>query len=162
MTGLCKLSIRLTGLKNLFGSATRGNRLKSLDLMVGIFAIYDSGHNLHETVTTVADLARREINIQVLEPTLDTSKPADKVVVNVMVSLAEWERELLVERTREGVAHARAQGRVAGPKPKLTDEQAQQARQLIEGGESISSVARSFKVSRQTLYRALERPSLTA
>lgn len=58
-----------------------------------------------------------------LEPTLDTSKPADKVVVNVMVSLAEWERELLVERTREGVAHARAQGRVAGPKPKLTDEQ---------------------------------------
>lgn len=117
------------------------------------------GRNLHETVTTIADLARREINIQVLEPTLDTSKPADKVVVNVIVSLAEWERELLVERIREGVAHARAQGRVAGPKPKLTDEQ---ARQLIEGGESISSVARSFNVSRQTLYRALERPSLTA
>ncbi|WP_368485944.1 recombinase family protein [Rothia mucilaginosa] len=120
------------------------------------------GRNLHETVTTIADLARREINIQVLEPTLDTSKPADKVVVNVIVSLAEWERELLVERIREGVAHARAQGRVAGPKPKLTDEQARQARQLIEGGESISSVARSFNVSRQTLYRALERPSLTA
>lgn len=117
------------------------------------------GRNLHETVTTIADLARREINIQVLEPTLDTSKPADKVVVNVIVSLAEWERELLVERIREGVAHARAQGRVAGPKPKLTDEQ---ARQLIEGGESISSVAWSFNVSRQTLYRALERPSLTA
>lgn len=52
-----------------------------------------------------------------------------------MVPLAEWERELLVERTREGVA----QGRVAGPKPKLTDEQARRARQLIEGGESISS-----------------------
>ena len=68
------------------------------------------GRNLHETVTTIADLARREINIQVLEPTLDTSKPADKVVVNVMMYLAEWERELLVERTREGVAHARAQG----------------------------------------------------
>ena len=117
------------------------------------------GRNLHETVTTIADLARREITIQVLEPTLDTSKPADKVVVNVIVSLAEWERELLVERIREGVAHARAQGRVAGPKPKLTDEQ---ARQLIEGGESISSVARSFNVSRQTLYRALERHSLTA
>lgn len=86
------------------------------------------GRNLHEVVTTIADLARREINIQVLEPTLDTSKPADKVVVNVMVSLAEWERELLVERTREGVAHARAQRRVAGPRPKLTDEQARQVR----------------------------------
>lgn len=148
MTGLYKLSIRLTGLKNLFGSATRGNRLKSLDRVVGIFAIYDSGHNLHETVTTIADLARREVNIQVLDPTLDTSKPADKVVVNIMVSLAVWERELLVERTREGVVHARAQGRVAGPKPKLTDEQARQAGQLIEGGESIASVTRSFGVSR--------------
>lgn len=118
------------------------------------------GRNLHETVTTIADLASREINVQVLDPALDTSKPADKVVVNVMASLAEWERELLVERTREGVAHARAQGRVAGPKPKLTDEQARQARQLIDSGESIASVARSFNVSRQTLYRALERESV--
>lgn len=115
------------------------------------------GRNLYETVTTIADLAERGINVQVLEPALDTSRPADKVVVNVMASLAEWERDLLVERTREGVAHARAQGRVAGPKPKLNDEQTRQARQLIEGGESVSSVARSFSVSRQTLYRALER-----
>lgn len=117
------------------------------------------GRNLHETVTTIADLATREINVQVLVPALDTSRPADKVVVNVMASLAEWERELLVERTREGVTHARAQGWIAGPKPKLTDEQ---ARQLIDGGESIAAVARSFIFSRQTLYRALERPSLTA
>ncbi len=79
------------------------------------------GRNLRETVTTIADLAERDINVQVLAPALDTSRPADKVVVNVMASLAEWERELLVERTREGVAHARVQGRVAGPKPKLTD-----------------------------------------
>ncbi|MDO4665652.1 MAG: recombinase family protein [Actinomycetaceae bacterium] len=115
------------------------------------------GRNLYETVTTIADLAEREINIQVLDPALDTSRPADKVVMHVMTSLAEWERELLVERTREGVAHARAQGRVAGPKPKLTNKQAQQARQLINNGESVTSVARSFGVSRQTLYRALKR-----
>lgn len=113
--------------------------------------------NMYETVTTIADLASREINVQVLDPALDTSRPADKVVVYVMASLAEWERERLVERTREGVAHARAQGRVAGPKPKLSVEQARQARQLIDGGESVASVARSFGVSRQTLYRALER-----
>ena len=70
------------------------------------------GRNLYETVTTIADLAEREINVQVLDPALDTSRPADKVVVNVMASLAEWERDLLVQRTREGVAHARAQGRL--------------------------------------------------
>lgn len=96
-----------------------------------------------------------------LKPSLDTSRPADKVVVNVMASLAEWERELRIERTREGVAHARAQGRVAGPKPKLSPEQARQALQLLAGGESVASVARSFNVSRQMLYRAIERERQT-
>ena len=97
-----------------------------------------------------------EINVQVLDPALDTSRPADKVVVNVMASLAEWERDLLVQRTREGVAHARAQGRVAGPKPKLSVEQKKQVRALVRGGETVSAVARSFHVSRQTIYRALQ------
>ena len=92
-----------------------------------------------------------------LEPALDTSKPTDKVVINVMASLAEWERDLLVQRTREGVAHARAQGRVAGPKPKLSAEQAQMAKELIDGGKSVSAVARTFNVSRPTIYRALKR-----
>lgn len=115
------------------------------------------GRNLVDTVTTIADLAERGINVRVLEPALDTSRPADKVVVNVMASLAEWERDLLVQRTREGVEHARAQGRVAGPKPKLDNEQAQVAKELVDSGKSISAVARTFNVSRPTIYRALER-----
>ena len=115
------------------------------------------GRNLAETVTTIADLAERDIGVKVLEPALDTSRPADKVVINVMASLAEWERDLLIQRTREGVAHARAQGRVAGPKPKLTNEQAEVAKELIDGGKSVSAVARTFNVSRPTIYRAIER-----
>lgn len=115
------------------------------------------GRNLAETVNTIAELAERDINVKVLEPALDTSRPADKVVINVMASLAEWERDLLIQRTREGVAHARAQGRIAGPKPKLSDEQAQVAKELIDGGKSVSAVARTFNVSRPTIYRAIER-----
>lgn len=115
------------------------------------------GRNLHETVTTIADLAERNINVQVLDPALDTNRPQDKVVLNIMASLAEWERELLAQRTREGVAHARAQGRVAGPKPKLNEEQIRLAKKAIDGGDSVASVARSFGVSRPTVYRALGR-----
>ena len=115
------------------------------------------GRSLAETVNTIAGLAERDINLKVLEPALDTSRPADKVVINVMASLAEWERDLLIQRTREGVAHARAQGRVAGPKPKLSDEQAQVAKELIDGGKSVSAVARTFNESRPTIYRAIER-----
>lgn len=115
------------------------------------------GRNLAETVNTIAELAERDINVKVLEPALDTSRPADKVVINVMASLAEWERDLLIQRTREGVAHARVHGRVAGPKPKLTSEQAEVAKELIDSGKSISAVARTFNVSRPTIYRAIER-----
>lgn len=115
------------------------------------------GRNLVDTVITIDDLANCNINVKVLEPALDTSRPADKVVLNVMASLAEWERDLLVQRTREGVAHARAQGRVAGPKPKLNPEQKKQIDQLFQSGESVSALARSFKVSRPTIYSALKR-----
>lgn len=120
------------------------------------------GRNLAETVNTIAHLAERDINVKVLEPALDTSRPADKVVINVMASLAEWERDLLIQRTREGVAHARAQGRVAGPKPKLNSEQAQIARELVDGGKSVSAVARTFNVSRPTIYRAIKRTKTDA
>ena len=115
------------------------------------------GRNLAETVKTIAELAERGINVKILEPELDTSRPADKVVIHVMAALAEWEHDMLVQRTREGVARARAEGRVAGPKPKLTREQAETAKELIEGGKSISAVARLFNVSRPTIHRALAR-----
>lgn len=114
------------------------------------------GRNMVETATTISDLADRDINVRVLEPALDTSHPADKVVVNIMASLAEWERDLLVQRTREGVAYARSQGRVAGPKPKLNSEQKKQINRLFQSGECVSALARSFQVSRPTIYRALE------
>lgn len=115
------------------------------------------GRNLAETVRTIAELAECNINVKVLEPELDTSRPADKVVIHVMAALAEWEHDMLVQRTREGVARARAQGRVAGPKPKLNAEQTETARELVKGGKSISAVARLFNVSRPTVYRALDR-----
>ena len=113
------------------------------------------GRSLRETVTTIADLAERDINVRVLEPALDTAKSTDKVVVNVMASLAEWERDLLISRTKEGVAHARAQGRVGGRPKALTADQMRQIRALHAQGENVTALSRSFNVSRQTIYRAL-------
>lgn len=117
------------------------------------------GRSVRETVTTIADLAKRDINVRVLEPALDTAKATDKVVVNVMASLAEWERELLIARTKEGIAHARAQGRVGGRPKALTADQTRQVRALHANGENVTALSRSFGVSRQTIYRVLEQPS---
>ena len=74
-----------------------------------------------------------------------------------MASLAEWERDLLIERTREGVAHARANGRIGGRKPKLTADQVSKAAKLVEAGDTIASVAEAFNVSRATISRALKK-----
>lgn len=115
------------------------------------------GRSISEVVRTVADLSEQGISLRVLEPELDTSRSADKLMVHIMSSLAEWERDLLRERTRDGVAYARSQGRHPGRKPKLSPEQAHTAQRLIEDGHSYSAVARGFNVSRPTLYRALER-----
>ncbi|MFS0019304.1 recombinase family protein [Corynebacterium striatum] len=75
--------------------------------------------------------------LKVLEPELDTSRSADKLMVNILSSLAEWERDLIRERTRDGVAYARSQGRVAGRKLKLSIEQAKAARNLFDSGWSV-------------------------
>lgn len=115
------------------------------------------GRNMREAVNTIADLGERGMNVKCLDPELDTSRPQDRVVTNIMLALAEWERDLLAARTREGVAHARAAGRVAGPKPKLTPEQVRLVRKNVADGESVAAVARSFGVSRQTVYRALDK-----
>lgn len=117
------------------------------------------GRSVRETVITIADLAKRDINVRVLDPALDTAKATDKVVVNVMASLAEWERELLIARTKEGVAHARALGRVGGRPKALTADQTRQVHALHANGENVTALSRSFGVSRQTIYRVLEQPS---
>lgn len=72
---------------------------------------------------------------------------------HVMEALAEMERELIVERTRAGLAAARAEGRIGGRRPKLTAEQWAQAGRLIAAGESRKRVAMIFDVGVSTLYK---------
>ena len=114
------------------------------------------GRSVLDTLKTIDDLAKRGVAVVLLDPELDTRSKEGKLMVTIMSGLAEWERSLLIERTREGVAHARAQGRIAGPKPKLSPEQVEAVKAAASGGQTIAAIARSFKVSRPTIYRALQ------
>lgn len=80
--------------------------------------------------------------------------PGGKLIFHIFGALAEFERGLIIERTREGMKAARARGIKSGPPPKLTRQQTDHARQLIEDGQGREQVADLFKVSRSTLYRA--------
>jgi len=79
--------------------------------------------------------------------------PMARLLLSVMGAVAEFERALILERQREGIAQAKARGAYKGRKPALTSEQSEQAWDRISAGEAVAAVARDLGVSRQTVYR---------
>ena len=92
------------------------------------------------------------------EPWADTTSPAGRMVMTVFAGIAEFERSLILERTRTGRDAAKARGVQFGPRPTLSPAQLDHARQLIEQEDrAVSEVADLMGVHRSTLYRALQR-----
>ena len=90
------------------------------------------------------------------EDGLSTKGSTGKLVLNILASIAQFERNLMLERTRAGLAAARAQGRVGGRRRKMGPAEVTRARQLLAKGEvNADDVAGMLKVSRRTLFREL-------
>lgn len=90
------------------------------------------------------------------EPWADTTSPAGRMVLTVFAGIAEFERELIHERTGAGRVSAKARGVRFGRPPKLAADQIALARRLIAEGTSVPEASRILKVHRATLYRAFE------
>ncbi|EGH1755260.1 recombinase family protein, partial [Escherichia coli] len=93
------------------------------------------------------------INFRSLTDNIDTSTPMGRFFFHIMGALAEMERELIVERTRAGLAAARERGRTGGRPRRLTQEQYEQVGRLLAGGVSRRQVALIFDIGLSTLYR---------
>jgi len=113
------------------------------------------GRSLAHLVDLVNSLQGRGVGFRSLSDAIDTTSAGGRLVFHIMASLAEFERSLIGERTRAGMAAARARGSMVGRRRALTPAQLDHARLLIERGESPSVVARSLGCGRSTLYRAL-------
>ena len=114
------------------------------------------GRSLRHLLNLVADLERRRVDLQVLDQGLDTSTPAGKLIFAVIGAVAEFERDLISERTRAGLQAARARGRKGGRRPVMTPEKAAVARQMYDTREhTVTTIAKTVGVSRATLYRYL-------
>lgn len=101
-----------------------------------------------------ADLRAREIELHVVEQGIDTSTAEGRAMFGMLSVLAELQRELIVANTRDGLAAARARGRVGGRRPKLTQRQLDQAQHMYDSGQhTVEEIADTFHVSRPTLYR---------
>ncbi|MFF7730925.1 recombinase family protein [Streptomyces sp. NPDC008001] len=111
------------------------------------------GRSLQDLINMVAELRRREIDFTSLHENLDTTTPGGRLVFHAFAALAEFIRELIVSGTREGLAAARARGKVGGH-PTVVDEKIfNMARDLLPNPEhSITAIAKMLGVSPGTLY----------
>ena len=115
--------------------------------------------SLRDLFAMLDDFNSRGIQFRSLTEEINTTTPGGKLVFHIFAALAEFERGLIIERTREGMKAARARGVKSGPKPKLTRQQIEHARKLIDEGQRHEATAALFNVSRVTLYRALLKAS---
>jgi DNA invertase Pin-like site-specific DNA recombinase len=115
------------------------------------------GRNLKHLVNTVHDLSSNDIAFKVLTgqgANIDTSTPQGKLVFGIFAALAEFERDLISERTKAGLDAARARGRNGGAPYKMTAMKLQLAQTAMEKNETnVSELCRELGITRQTLYR---------
>lgn len=115
------------------------------------------GRSVRDVVNILHDLTDRGVQFQSLTEQIDTTQPLGKAMLHMVALLAELERGLIVERTKAGQQAARRRGVKFGAKPKLSPDQIDHARQLIEkGNKTYGEVAALLNVSRPTLWRALQ------
>ncbi|WP_155033691.1 recombinase family protein, partial [Burkholderia pseudomallei] len=107
----------------------------------------------------IADsLVARGVKLAIGSSMYDPADPMGKMFFNVLATFAEFEADLIRLRTREGIAIARAKGRLRGKRPQLSVKQQKELRRMYDvGSYSISDLAELFSVSRPTVYRTLAR-----
>ncbi|STS82082.1 DNA-invertase hin [Klebsiella pneumoniae] len=113
------------------------------------------GRSVRDLITLVSELQARGVNFRSLTDSIDTSTPAGRFFFHVMSALAEMERELIVERTRAGLAAAREQGRVGGRRRVMTTEVVERCRRMLDKGATRQQLADVFEVNIKTIYKYL-------
>ena len=154
--------------RNLYSDTASGKRddrpgleacLKALragDTLV-VWKLDRLGRNLRHLVNVVHDLTERNVGLRVLTgqgAAIDTTTAAGKLVFGIFAALAEFERELISERTRAGLAAARARGRKGGRKPKMTPAKLRLASAAMgKKGTIVGDLCAELGITRSTIYR---------
>jgi DNA invertase Pin-like site-specific DNA recombinase len=112
--------------------------------------------SLKQLIETVEDLGQRGIGLRSLSETIDTTSSGGRLLFNIFGALAEFERAIILERTRAGLAAARARGRLGGRPRVLSEEDLAAAKAMLGDTDiSVNAVARRLGVAPSTLYRQL-------
>jgi DNA invertase Pin-like site-specific DNA recombinase len=112
------------------------------------------GRSLADLIRLTNELQTRKVELESLTEKIETHSPAGKLVFHVFAALAEFERNLIRERTMAGLKAARARGRKGGRPPKLSAKEIKTISALLKTADiPVSEIAARFSVARSTLYR---------
>lgn len=113
------------------------------------------GRSLRHLIDVVTDLDARRVGFRSLTESIDTTTPGGRLVFHLFGALAEFERQLIRDRTLAGLAAARSRGRSGGRPPKMTPAKLRQAQAMASAGSTVTEIADVLGVARATVYRHL-------
>ncbi|MGI4829064.1 MAG: recombinase family protein [Janthinobacterium lividum] len=159
-------ALQKAGCKKIFEDRASGIRVERLGLAQAresvragdtlvVWKLDRLGRSVKQLVDLVGELQTEGVQFKSLTDSIDTGTPSGRFFFHVMASLAEMERELIVERTRAGLEVARQLGRTGGRKRHMTDSKIKAAKKLLASGVPARDVAGNLGVSVPTLYRWL-------
>ena len=135
------------------GFAKLMNKLEAGDALV-VTKLDRLGRNAMDVRATIDRLTELGIRVHCLAlGGVDLTSAAGKMTMQVLNAVAEFERDLLIERTQSGIARAKAEGKHLGRKHSLTKERREEVQRRLAAGESVSAIAREFETTRQTIMR---------
>jgi DNA invertase Pin-like site-specific DNA recombinase len=113
------------------------------------------GRNLAELIVTMQTLDKKGANLRVLTGLqVDTATAGGRFIFHIFAALAEFERELIRERTMAGLAAARARGRIGGRRTRFTAAVKAEAERMLEAGATVPAVSKALGFSRSTIHKA--------
>ena len=113
------------------------------------------GRSMGDLISQVNQLAQRGIEFRSLSETIDTTTPSGRLTFHIFGAFAQFEREVLIDRTKAGLAAARASGKPVGRPRLVTHERAITARELRDTGLSLRAIGKHLRVSQATVARLL-------
>jgi DNA invertase Pin-like site-specific DNA recombinase len=126
--------------------------IKAGDVLV-VWKLDRLTRSLSDLLQILRTLEERQAGFRSLTEAIDTTTPVGRMLAGVLGSFAQFEREMIRERTRLGLVRARLEGRIGGRRAKLSPKQAAHALELIDAGKSQTEVAEVFRVSPATICR---------